>query len=142
MDVVLNSHAASSPYARRALQRFSHRVCVLIVDGHASTLAHFAVCLRRAGLNVETAASGTEALEMTAAFVPDVIVLDDRLKQPSGQDVIDALRLRRPTAAVPTVLFTSASAAGAPCSTADVCLAKPCPPVELLAVIRLLATRA
>jgi CheY-like chemotaxis protein len=133
---------SSSRLHRSTARVRSRRLSVLLVDDDADARHGFAAYLRSAGLDVETADSGTEALEMTSAFTPDVIVLNDALPPPGGQNVIDTLRAHGNTAAIPSVLFTGPSPDKRAGERADVCLSKPCTPARLLDVVRLLGARA
>jgi two-component system, OmpR family, response regulator ChvI len=129
-------HARAVPNARTRGDRLS----VLLVDDDVDALAAFALYLRTTGLEVVTAAGGRLALQLMDSYIPDVVVVDMTMPCFSGLDFIAALKSRRETAGIPTVLLS-----GRPFHVADrridACLAKPCLPSELLAVVRGLGGR-
>ena len=64
----------------------------LVVDDAAELRDLVAMVLGRDGLEVETAADGTEAIAAARAFAPDVIVLDVGLPDTDGFEVCRRLR--------------------------------------------------
>jgi DNA-binding response OmpR family regulator len=110
---------------------------VLLVDDDRDILRVFAIGLRRAGFNVETAETGEGALAAAAASEPDVVVLDLVLPDRNGTDVCHELRARSDT---PVLMLTAvdeepqrraAFEAGA-----AACLRKPIGLSDLLARLR------
>ncbi|TRW82744.1 response regulator [Mycolicibacterium sp. 018/SC-01/001] len=65
---------------------------VLVVDDEPQILRALRINLSVRGYDVKTAASGAEALRLTADFRPDVVVLDLGLPDMSGIDVLGGLR--------------------------------------------------
>lgn len=66
---------------------------VLLVEDEADLRLSLGLSLRMAGLEVEEAATGAEALRRLRALdAPDVVVLDLRLPDISGWEVLDHLR--------------------------------------------------
>jgi DNA-binding response OmpR family regulator len=114
---------------------------VLLVDDDVDALAAFALYLRTTGLEVVTAAGGRLALQLMDSYIPDVVVVDMTMPCFSGLDFIAALKSRQETAGIPTVLLSGRPFLVDPDRRVDACLAKPCPPSELLAVVRELGSR-
>ncbi len=84
---------------------------VLVVDDEENISFLVASALRMAGMDVETAETGSSALSLADSFRPDVLVLDIMLGDVDGLDVLRILRSRGHTA---PVLFLTAKT-----STAD-----------------------
>src|SRR6187200_1460639 len=92
MDV---SVSASASAARVALP--AERT-LLIVEDDASFLGRLAKALESRGFNVTTAATVAEGLAQVEASPPAFAVVDMRLGDGNGLDVISALKRRRPEA--------------------------------------------
>ena len=65
---------------------------VLVVDDEPQILRALRINLRVRNYEVDTAATGTEALEMAGRHPPDLVVLDLGLPDLSGLEVIAGLR--------------------------------------------------
>jgi two-component system, OmpR family, KDP operon response regulator KdpE len=65
---------------------------VLVVDDEPQILRALRINLRVRGYDVDTAASGTQALEMAAWHPPDLVILDLGLPDLQGIEVIGGLR--------------------------------------------------
>lgn len=65
---------------------------VLLVDDDSDMLTALAAMLDETGADIRTAADGNEALEVAAAFDPDVVVLDAMLPKRSGFLVLEKLK--------------------------------------------------
>ncbi len=65
---------------------------ILVVDDEKNIRALFREELEEAGYKVDTAASGQEALDSVRAQVPDLIVLDIRMEDMTGLEVLGELR--------------------------------------------------
>ncbi len=84
-------------------------LAVLLVDDEAEVLSAMCTYLQQLGWTVRGAAGGNEAEQMLAAgFVPDVVVVDYRLRDETGLEVIERVHRRRP--ALPTVIVTGETA--------------------------------
>jgi DNA-binding response OmpR family regulator len=81
------------------------RLRVLLIDDDEVGLDTFATALRQCGLFVATAASGRRGLELAARKEFDCVVVELRLKDMPGIDVIETL-MREPSPA--SVIMTSA----------------------------------
>jgi two-component system KDP operon response regulator KdpE len=71
----------------------SERAHVLVVDDETQILRGLKVVLRKAGYEVETAATKEEALDAVAVRPPDAMVLDLMLPDGSGVDVCQQVRI-------------------------------------------------
>ena len=80
---------------------------VLVVEDEPDIAALIAYQLTREGFRVETAGSGTEALDAVGREVPDLIVLDRMLPGVSGDDVLRRLKGEATTAHVPVLMLTA-----------------------------------
>jgi two-component system, OmpR family, KDP operon response regulator KdpE len=65
---------------------------VLVVDDEPQILRALRINLRVRNYEVETAATGTEALELAGKHPPDLVILDLGLPDLSGLEVIEGLR--------------------------------------------------
>jgi two-component system OmpR family response regulator len=91
----------SSPTARAAAPR------ILVVDDEENISYLVGAGLRMAGCDVQTAASGREALAAADKWPPDAIVLDVMLPDEDGFEVLRRLRVRGCTA--PALFLTARS---------------------------------
>jgi two-component system phosphate regulon response regulator PhoB len=80
---------------------------VLVVEDEADIAALVAYQLTREGFRVETAATGTEALQAVSREVPDLVVLDRMLPGLSGDEVLRALRSEPATRSIPILVLTA-----------------------------------
>lgn len=114
-----------------------------IDDDRVNTLLFTETCRLSGGIELETAASSAEALEIIAVWAPDLLVVDLHLPDISGYELLPALRLRGGQADLPAILCTADDAAmvAEPAREAgfDGCWTKP---VEVRQVLDELAQRA
>ena len=80
---------------------------VLVVDDSPSTRALVRRALERDGMEVREAASGGGALAMVEADPPDIVLLDIRLPDLDGREVLARLRQ---TSGLPVILLTGETA--------------------------------
>ncbi len=73
---------------------------ILVVDDEPNIRFFLERVLSKEGYEVITAASGEESLAVLQAEVPDLVLLDLKLNDMSGLDVLETLRQRRPDTAV------------------------------------------
>jgi two-component system OmpR family response regulator len=73
---------------------------VLVVDDEPSLAELLARVLRYEGWEVETAATGTTAIDIARTFAPDAVVLDVMLPDIDGLHVLTALRADNPNVCV------------------------------------------
>ena len=83
------------------------RPSVLVVDDEEDILALVRYNLERNGFEVETAASGEEALAAVARRRPDLLVLDLMLPGVDGLEVCRQLRKRPETVQLPIVMLSA-----------------------------------
>ena len=87
------------------MQIMAHRILVVDDDPHIRDLLSFA--LAKAGMKVDQAADGEEALAKVAASPPDLMVLDINLPRLNGLDVCRRLRASGGAQAGLPILFLS-----------------------------------
>jgi CheY-like chemotaxis protein len=68
---------------------------ILVVDDSRDTARMMVVLLKLQGHEVRLAFRGREAIELVESFQPDVVLLDLRLPDMSGADVVQELRKRQ-----------------------------------------------
>jgi signal transduction histidine kinase/ActR/RegA family two-component response regulator len=101
----------SHPEVSTALARSfdGTRLAVLLVDDEAEVLSAMCTYLHQLGWSVKGVASGAKAEQALAeGFEPDVMVVDYRLREETGLDVIERVRWRRPL--LPAVIVTGETA--------------------------------
>lgn len=115
---------------------------VLLVDDEPSIQRAVAPLLRSRGFDVETAATGTEALNIVAARPPNLIVLDLGLPDIDGTEVCRRIRA---DSAVPIIVLSARGAEADKVDAlelgADDYVTKPFGPDELVARIRVALRR-
>jgi DNA-binding response OmpR family regulator len=116
---------------------------VLVVDDNERTREAIALYLRHAGYAVDLAATGPEALSVSARQTPDLIVLDLMLPGLDGLDVCRTLRSRTD---VPIIMVTARTTEEDKLeglrSGADDYVTKPFSPRELVARVGTVLRRA
>jgi len=113
---------------------------ILIVDDEPFNLDLLEQELADYDYVIERAADGVEALEKTASFRPDVILLDYMMPRMNGLEVVKQLRASTEHKAIPVILLTAKATqedkvAGLDAG-ADDYVTKPFDSVELLARVR------
>ena len=96
--VVEKANGVVTPWAR-----------VLLVEDEADIRELIRYNLAQAGLEVEEASDGAEALEKLRAFTPDLIVLDLMLPGMPGLEVCRRLRSGADTAGLPIMVVSAKS---------------------------------
>jgi two-component system, OmpR family, response regulator len=111
-------------------------------DDRVNSLLFIETCRLAGNVEVETAVTGAEALELVMTWRPDLLVIDLHLPDTDGYRLLPALRSQLAAPALPAILCTADEAAlvRAPAQAAgfDNCWTKP---VELQAVIDELTRR-
>jgi DNA-binding response OmpR family regulator len=87
------------------------RARVLLVEDEADIRELIRYSLAQAGLEVEEASDGAEALDKLHAFAPDLVVLDLMLPGMPGLEVCQRLRSRADTARLPIMVVSAKSSA-------------------------------
>ncbi|HZZ58820.1 MAG TPA: response regulator transcription factor [Opitutaceae bacterium] len=119
------------------------RSSLLVVDDEEALLAVMRVTLEAAGYRVREATQGRAALGEVALSSPDAIILDLKLPDLSGVEVLRALRsICRTPVLVLSVLKDEATKVAALDAGADDYITKPFGREELLARLRTLLRRA
>ncbi|MFG1690662.1 response regulator transcription factor [Gemmatimonadota bacterium] len=80
---------------------------ILVVEDEPDIAALIAYQLTREGYRVETAATGTEALESVHREIPDLLLLDRMLPGISGDEVLQALKAESATGGIPVLILTA-----------------------------------
>jgi two-component system, cell cycle sensor histidine kinase and response regulator CckA len=80
---------------------------VLIVDDERPDRELLEVMLAGEGLDLQTAASGAEALAIVASDPPDLVVLDVKMPEMSGYEVARELKKDLATKSIPIVMVTA-----------------------------------
>jgi len=80
---------------------------VLLVDDSLSVRKFVGFMLERAGFEVRMAADGGEALNLLADTVVDVVVTDLEMPRVNGFELVQDLRRRPETRALPVVILTT-----------------------------------
>lgn len=93
---VTPEHPAAAPAARR----------VLVVDDDADARDLIARLLERAGYDPITAESGSQAIELARAAMPDLITLDVMMAGMDGWTTLSRLKSEPTLAAIPVVMLT------------------------------------
>jgi nitrogen regulation protein NR(I) len=78
---------------------------LLIIDDEPNVLYSLEKCLRSDSLQVLTASSGKQGLELVQSRAPDAVILDVRLSDMSGLDAFD--RIRQLDSRLPVILITA-----------------------------------
>ena len=86
------SLVASKPATRNSTVSPTTRLRVLVVDDNVDSAESLAMLLTLEGYDAQTAHDGQQALEMTAAFRPDVMLLDIGMPKLNGYEVCRNLR--------------------------------------------------
>lgn len=82
---------------------------ILLVDDEKDILVLVQKILEIAGYNVDTACSGSEALEKARKVTPDLIVLDLMLPGLDGYQICGILKHDRHTMKIPVLILTARS---------------------------------
>jgi two-component system OmpR family response regulator len=84
---------------------------LLVIEDYRPLAEVTAEFIRWAGLEVQVAESGREALEAVAVFVPDIVLCDLHLPDISGEGIAKALRANPHTQEVLFAIHTAMDAA-------------------------------
>jgi CheY-like chemotaxis protein len=82
---------------------------VLLIEDHFGLAEAMAEFLRSTGLEVSIASSGNEALQLAAAFSPEIVLCDMNLPDMAGLDVLRAMRTNPATKDALLVIHTAMS---------------------------------
>jgi DNA-binding response OmpR family regulator len=118
---------------------------ILIVDDDIETLRLVGLMLQRQGYKIVAANNGQQALTMSKAELPDLILLDIMMPDMDGYEVTKQIRGNPATKTIPIIMFTAKSmvddkVAGFDAGVDDY-LTKPTHPAELTAHVKALLAR-
>jgi CheY-like chemotaxis protein len=80
---------------------------VLVVEDSAVIQRLISVCLRPAGVEVETRADGPSGLEAAIAMQPDLLILDVGLPRMDGWEVLERIRSDTRTQSMKVLVLTA-----------------------------------
>ncbi len=79
---------------------------ILVADDDVLSRELWSAALTQARFRVVTASTGREALELIRAIVPDLVLLDLRMPDMQGQDVLECLQSAPLPRAVPVLIVS------------------------------------
>jgi DNA-binding response OmpR family regulator len=85
---------------------------VLVADDDPDILTMVQLRLERCGYTVLAARNGREAVELTGAHLPDLVVLDVAMPELSGLEALAQLKAAPLTTAIPVILLTARATPG------------------------------
>ncbi len=100
---------------------------ILVVDDDPMIRFLVQEYLKASGFQVETCASGREALEKASADTPSLMILDVQMPEMNGIEVLEQLRAAPTTASIPVLMLSANASEAHTLSTvqADAYLEKP-----------------
>jgi two-component system phosphate regulon response regulator PhoB len=121
------------------------QISVLVVEDESAIRDMIRFILGKAGMNVQCAADGKEALSIINNNLPDILVLDWMMPRMSGRELTRRLRKNPVTAGIPIIMLTARvseddKVAGLNAG-ADDYIVKPFSPRELIARINAVLRR-
>lgn len=81
---------------------------ILVIDDKAHLLTLLRMILEDENYQVSVLQEGRGAIERIQENVPDLIILDLKLADASGMDILESLRARESTADIPVIVYTAA----------------------------------
>jgi pilus assembly protein CpaE len=118
---------------------------ILVVDDDVDTLRLVGLMLQRQGYTITAASSGNQALTLSQADKPDLILLDVMMPDMDGYEVTRRLRSNPSTSGVPIIMFTAKSQVDDKVmgfeAGVDDYLTKPTQPRELFAHVKAVLAR-
>jgi CheY-like chemotaxis protein len=116
------------------------RPIVLIAEDQPELRQLYAQQLAISGFDVIEAANGAEAIDLTSARLPDVILMDLSMPIVDGWEATRRLRADSRTAHIPVVALTAHDGSGelqrATNAGCNWFVPKPCPPAALITEVR------
>jgi signal transduction histidine kinase/CheY-like chemotaxis protein len=91
----------------RFKRKNGHKIRVLVADDEEANRDWLKRVLEPAGFTVLVATGGQEAIAMTKAQMPDLVMLDLMMPNVTGFDVVEALRADAATKAMPIMILTA-----------------------------------
>ena len=116
------------------------RPLVLVVEDYQDAREMYAAYLQFSGFDVAEAGNGVEAIEMTQALLPDIVLMDLALPRMDGWEATRRLKNDERTRHIPIVALTghalAGHAEGARDAGCDAFVTKPCLPDALVTEIK------
>ena len=113
---------------------------VLIVEDNEKGMKLFRDVLRASGYRTLEATTGVQALELATEHEPDLVLMDIRLPDINGAEVLSRLRALTRTASIPVLALTAQAMRGDRerflAAGFDGYISKPVDVVELLGIVR------
>jgi DNA-binding response OmpR family regulator len=81
---------------------------ILVVDDKANLLSLMRMILEDEQYQVSVLQDGKNAVDYVRATEPDLIILDLKLGDTSGLDILQSLKAQRATADIPVIVYTAA----------------------------------
>lgn len=81
---------------------------ILVVDDRANLLTLLRMLLEGEEYQVSVLQEGQGAVERIASEQPDLVILDLKLADASGTDILESLRAQMSTAEIPVIVYTAA----------------------------------
>lgn len=81
---------------------------ILVVDDRANLLALLRMILEDEQYQVSVLDKGRGAVEHIRENPPDLVILDLKLADADGVDILESLRAQTPTADIPVIVYTAA----------------------------------
>jgi DNA-binding response OmpR family regulator len=112
---------------------------ILLVEDEKNIILGVSICLRTAGLQVEVAEDGVEALRKISESKPDLVLLDLVMPKLNGLDVLQSIKENPETRDIPVIILSARAQEEDIQRAMDLgaseYMAKPFKPAELLDVI-------
>jgi CheY-like chemotaxis protein len=112
---------------------------ILLVEDEKNIILGVSICLRTAGLQVEVAEDGVEALRKISESKPDLVLLDLVMPKLNGLDVLQSVKENPETRDIPVIVLSARAQEEDIQRAMDLgaseYMAKPFKPAELLDVI-------
>jgi CheY-like chemotaxis protein len=86
---------------------------ILLVNDEADLVEICGMVLEEVGHQVEGSIEGTRAPELARKRIPDLVILDLRLKDTTGEEVMQALRAQPETRKTPVLIISALADGGA-----------------------------
>jgi len=81
---------------------------ILVIDDRANLLALLRMILEDERYQVSVLQEGSGAVEHVRENAPDLVILDLKLADASGLDILESLRAQEATADIPVIVYTAA----------------------------------
>ncbi len=86
-----------------------HGKTILVIDDNQFILWLIRDILRKQGYNIVTASSGITGLKIANTLSPDLIILDRRLHDITGDQILKIVKRQKETRSIPVTMLSSIS---------------------------------